>query len=229
MNKQSPPHLSHVTFICVGTFGCWDRCGGYMPMKNVALVQINPAYTFVFTLLCSLIDQQHLESKFAQNMTPPTRFLALQIFCVVCWLFFFLFFARIVFPFAQRFVFISFLTACYKKKLNYSKIWLSRVLRRWQLVTKTAVCFYLSLISHARVINLWSRFSVFFFFTIATFITIIVTIIIIIIITNIFLLSWERSYAVFLNFHRLQNSSINNCQFTCHLVAMYFSWDLLLP
>ena len=122
MNKQSPPHLSHVTFICVETFGCWDRCGGYMPVKNVALVQINPAYTFVFTLLYSLIDQQHLESKFAQNMTPPTRFLALQIFCVVCWLFFFLFFARIVFSFAQSFVFISFLTACYKKKLNYSKI-----------------------------------------------------------------------------------------------------------
>ena len=94
MNKQSPPHLSHVTFISVGTFGCWDRCGGYMPVKNVALVQINPAYTFVFTLLCSLIGQQHLESKFAQNMTPPTRFLALQIFCVVCWLFFFLFFCE---------------------------------------------------------------------------------------------------------------------------------------
>lgn len=146
-------------------------------------------------------------------MTPPTRFLAFQIFCVVCWLFFFFFFfARIVFSFAQSFVFISFLTACYKKKLNYSKNWLSRVLRRWQLVTKTSVCFYLSLISHARVINLWSKFSV-FFFTIATLITIIVTIIIIIIIlTNIFLLSWERSYAVFLNFHRLQNSNINNCQ-----------------
>ena len=164
MNKQSPPHLSHFTFICVGTNGCWDRCGGYMPVKNVALVQINPAYTFVFTLLCSLIGQQHLESKFAQNMTPPTRFLALQIFCVVCWLFFFLFFARIVFSFAQSFVFISFLTACYKKKLNYSKICLSRVLQRWQLMTKTSVCFHLSLISHARVINLWSRFSVFFFY-----------------------------------------------------------------
>ena len=94
MNKQSPPHLSHVTFICVGTFGCWDRCGGYMPVQNAALVQINPAYTFVFTLLCSLIDQQHLESKFAWNMTPPTRYLALQIFWVVCWLFFFLFFCE---------------------------------------------------------------------------------------------------------------------------------------